>query len=113
MELRACLETKDFWLDGKMLLLHTRETEVLAQLVIYRGRTTPRDTLSAIWDDTATESDLHCVQNTICKLRQILGRNAIATRPGVGYVLRIPTSLVPAGPVSGPLDPPGTAPGQP
>lgn len=107
MELRACLETNDYWLDGKLLLLAARETEVLHQLVVHRGRTTPRDRLAAIWDETATENDAHCVQTSINRLRRILGRDAILTRPGIGYVLQIPTLLVSAGPVSDHAGPAG------
>jgi DNA-binding response OmpR family regulator len=110
MELLVCLETKDVWLDGQMLMLASRETEVLLKLVQNHGRTTSRDLLASIWDETPTEDGVHCVQNIIHKLRMALGVNAIYTRTGVGYVLMIPTRVVPAGLVCGPPDPLGTTP---
>jgi len=93
-QLTACLDTSDFWLDGEMLFLAKRPTQILSCLVRHRGFTTSLDALGAIWDEEPEETGYRGTQVEISRLRRVLGRDSIRSRIGVGYVLTIPVEIV-------------------
>jgi len=89
-ELKVCMETEDFWLDGKRLILAQRPTAILVKLASRMGGTVSMDSLCKCWGfDDSVFDDRHCVMNVVCRLKKILGKDSIITRPGIGYFLNM------------------------
>ena len=88
------VDTGDAWLDGKRLVLSARLGVVLTLLVKAQGRTVTCAALCAACEEDALIYARRIIGMTIYRLRKILGRDSIATRYGVGYVLLIPAEVV-------------------
>jgi DNA-binding response OmpR family regulator len=95
-ELKVCIETKDFWLDGKRLLLTGRISEVLCVLALSNGHTALYSKFRCVWEDydMSVRYDRHALQNLVSRLRKVIGGESIITRDGVGYVMTIPVVFV-------------------
>ena len=94
-ELTVCLDTEDFWLDGKRLILADRPTVLLSKLVSAHGGTVSMERLCACWSfDSEVFDDRHCVMTVVCRLKKILGKESIVKRPGVGYFLNLKVNYI-------------------
>lgn len=101
-ELKVCVETKDFWLDGKRLNLAKRLTDALLLLASRRGYTASIEALMHDAEfDISVQDDRHAMYNIISRLRRILGKGIIVSRDGVGYYLSVSILFVKIGDLEG------------
>jgi TolB-like protein len=91
-------ESRDVLVDGIAVTLGARAFDVLAHLDAHSDRVvTKRELLEQVWGGLTVEEGNLTVQ--ISALRKLLGADAIATVPGVGYKLTVgPKPAVSTGP---------------
>ena len=76
--------------DDESVHVPRQPMEILFFLMVHRGNFCPvEDLISAIWPDPDQEPDYahDMVKVYICRLRKILGRDAIETHYGRGYMM--------------------------
>ena len=78
------IDERSLWVDGRRTRLRVHAFDVLVALVERRGQVVPKDKLlELVWPKRFVEENNLSVQ--ISYLRKVLGREAIATIPAVGY----------------------------
>src|SRR3954462_306479 len=73
---------------GPVELRPGKQTAVLGMLLVNAGEVVPTDVLiEALWGESPPATAANGIQLYVSGLRKLLGRDAIATRPG-GYLLQ-------------------------
>lgn len=90
--LRVNLRTGDAWLGSERLFLPGRLHDTLLKLASHPGRCIPPARISIEHGDSPGENHVACL--LIWRLRRVLGKDAIKTWPGHGYVLLVPVEHI-------------------